>query len=655
MPAIPKATTTVSATAGTPASGLGLVCVFAPVATNPDITPRIFGNSDAIHDQHGYSEGLEYAALHFQRTRKSVLFIGLPINTPGVIGRENTSGNSGSSVSSLAAGSAGVLSEHDGVIKVIRGGTIGTDQILLEISLDDNTVTKRVRLGTASSYVIPYVNVTVSFAAGDLVAGDTIHTWHGTAPLSDSADWATARTALAAQTKAFRSVVLVGDLQTDTEADTFLAQMNNYETVNDRFVYGRAAVYDRAPLATMSKVAVNMTGSPTLTFAEVGGTGDTITRSAGSWISDGFQVGDTFTVAGSASNNVTGPIETLSALVITLDTLDLADEGPVSNCTVVGAPTLDFLEVGGTGDTITRSRGSFLDDGFRAGDLVNVTGTASNNITGAAGVDTVTALVITLDTDDLVTEEISVTGVTIIAGQTKAVWMGVVDAAFASVDDDFRIDLAAGRGRELSPFTGWRFRRSAMWAASVREYGHDVHVATWRKDLGPVGFDLDDADENLVEWDDRVDGGAGSAARFTTLRTWPNGPSGTFITQSLTRALEGSILQPTHNAAVVNLAQGVCQAATEATIGRSLVLNDDGTATTDALKSITTEVNGALELALLKNTTGEGQRASKAVWTPADDDVLNVAEATLTGVLELGLNGTIHKVDTKIRVLSGGQ
>jgi hypothetical protein len=86
-----------------------------------------------------------------------------------------------------------------------------------------------------------------------------------------------------------------------------------------------------------------------------------------------------------------------------------------------------------------------------------------------------------------------------------------------------------------------------------------------------------------------------------------------------------------------------------------LILNEDGTATSDSLTTIQSEVNSALELALLQNARGEGQRASLAKWTPSGDDILNVAEATLTGVLELVLNGTIHSVDTTVRVRSGGQ
>jgi hypothetical protein len=289
------------------------------------------------------------------------------------------------------------------------------------------------------------------------------------------------------------------------------------------------------------------------------------------------------------------------------------------------------------------------------GDDISFEGTVSNDALGGI-VTGVTATVLTFGAaGDLAAETIGSYGVSVTSGQTKAAWMAEIEEEFEAVDDSFRIDMSAGRGRVLSPFTGWWFRRPAAWAASLREYQHDLHIAVWAKELGPVDFVLTDEDDNLVEWDDRVDGEAGTAARFTTFRTWANGPQGAFLAFSCTRAVEGSLLGSTHNVAVTNHACTIVQLNAENVIGRSLVLNDDGTATSDSLSTIKAEVNSALMLGLLQNAKGEGQRASKAVWTPSDDDILNVAEATLTGVLELNLRGTIHRVNTNVRVISGGQ
>ncbi len=663
MVAIPSASTTVRDQAGAAATGLDVVCLFTPCAASADYVPRLFGSAAAVYAQHGYCEGVEYAALHADATRKPFLVCGLPIVTAGAVSRENKSGNTGSSVSTVTALANGVLAEHEGILIVDHPVgttvTIGTDQVKLAISLDGGRTYKSVRLGTANSYTPSYFNVQVTFAAGTLKGGETIHTWFGSGPRSDSAGWALARAALAAQQKGFRSIVLCGDLQNSTEALAYTTQLNAYETANQRFIYGRASVRDRLPQAALSRVRVSMTGAPTLTFAEVGAGNDTITRSAGSFITDGFEVGMMVTVAGSVSNNVTAAVVGVSALVLTLGPAagdDLAAEGPVAGCTIIGTPKLTFAEVGAGNDTITRSSGSWLTDGFRVGDLITATGTVSNNIVGAAVVG-VTALVLTLGpaaADDLAAEVIGSFGVTLTAGQTKAAWMAASDAAFAVVDDKPRVDLSAGRGRVRSPFSGWLARRPAGWAASLREYQHDLHIATWRKSDGPTDFDLFDEDGNLVEWDDRVDGGAACAARFTSLRTWSNGPAGAFVTMSLTRANEGSLLGLTHNMAVVNLVCTTVQLNTEdAAIGVSLILEADGKATADSLAKIKKQVDNALHQAVLVNKLGEGPRASLCSWTPDADVLFNVPTPIMTGVCALLLNGTVHSVNTSVLVQTG--
>lgn len=654
MATIPRASVSVEATAAAPANGDDLIVILSAVATNPDLTPRLYGTPSAINDQHGYSEGLEYSALHLAQTGHSVVFVGMPIGTAGSVSRTSSAGNTGSSVVTAVAGSDGVLGEHDGRVRVVAGGTVGTSQIRIEVSLDGGTSYQPVRLGTAVSYEIGYVGVTLNFAAGTLVAGDTVLEWHGSAPKIDTADLPAVFDALASGNTLFRSAILCGDLPSHTAAASLVSELNDYASSVERFSFVRGSAYDRFPRALMSHPVARLTGTPTLTFAEVGGTGDTVTRDTGSWLADGFVNGDTITFAGTASNNVSGPIASLSATVVTFGTTDLAAEvvSVATGVTAVGSPTLTFAEVGATGDTITRSRGSWLTDGFRTGDTVNVTGTASNNVSGTFTVTSATVL--TAGSTDLAAEVIKSSSVTVTTNQTKAAWMAELDAEFAAIDSEARIDISAGRGRVFSPFSGWFFRRPAAWAASLREYGHDLHVATWRKDLGPTGFDLFDSDNQLVEWDDRVDGGAASAARFTSFRTWANGPRGAFITQSLTRAGDGQIMSQTHNAAVVNAACSTVQQATENVIGRSLQLNDDGTATKESLAVIAAEVNSALELALL-TSRGEGPRASKAVWFPNPADVYNIPEPLMTGTLELNLNGTIHSVDTSVRIRTNGQ
>lgn len=74
--------------------------------------------------------------------------------------------------------------------------------------------------------------------------------------------------------------------------------------------------------------AKHLTGNPSLTFA-----GNTITRSAGSWTTDGFSAGGTVTFYNSASNNVTRNVVSITGggTILTVDGAALVAEGPVAN------------------------------------------------------------------------------------------------------------------------------------------------------------------------------------------------------------------------------------------------------------------------------------------------------------------------------------
>jgi hypothetical protein len=652
MPTLPFARTTVVDNAAASAGGLDVLCVVAPVLTNDDYTPHVFGSSADVITQHGYSEGAEFVSLFKNGTGKSVLFCGVPIETAGTVGGQNTSGNTGTSVVSVSTATGGSLTEHQGKVTVKRGGTVGTDQIELYLSLDGGFTTKAVRLGTATSYTIPYVGVILGLTVGTLVTGDVVLEWVGTGPLAAVAAIDTVRSKLAAQTKGFRSALWIGNIQSSANAATLIAAANAYQTSNDRFTRISGSVRDRLNLASLAQRQYVMTGAPSVTFAEVGATGDTITRNAGSWLDDGFRVGDTIVVAGTPSNNVTGVLAGVTATVLTLGSTDLVDE-VVLSCSVTASPTITFAEVGSTGDTITRNRGSWVDDGFRSGCSISITGTASNNITNAP-VTTVTPTVLTLGSTDLAAEAVGSYGVSVTSGETFPAYVATLEAAYASVDGEFRGMLGLGYARKTSPITGWYFRRPWIWAETIRNYQHDVHIASFRKSDGPLGWDLTDANGNLAEYDDRVYGGAATQAKFCSARTWSNGPGGAFVALNVTRGDSSSLLSLSHNVDVVNLACATAQLTTEEVVGRSLTLNDDGTATPQAVASIEAEVNAALRLALLADK-GEGPRASSAVWVMSKTDVLNVPEASVTGVLILNLNGTIHSFVTSVRVISGGQ
>jgi len=645
MADLPSATVTIDDEASAFAGGTGYAVVMGCVENNDDITPRVFASTKSLISQHGYCPAVDYVAHHIEGTKKPVIFVGLPKATAGAVGRQNSTGVTGSCSISAAAGSNGVLEEVDAIVTVVADGTIGTDLITFTLSLDGGVTEKLVRLGTNNSYTIPYVGIVLSFGAGDLNAGD-VYTFSSTAPMWDGGDLTTARTALGAQLKLARSFVIVGDMRDSDDADDVVDEVNAYETSNDRFVYARVNVRDHLPLATAAKVTKRAVGTLSLTFDN---TADTVVRAAGSWIDDGLVVGDTvtFTKASAPNDGVTIKITTLTDSTITSTGATLTDEGPVGGYTVDGSPTFTF-DAGA--DTITRTEGNWFSDGFRVGDSATVDGTASND--GTRAIITLTATVMTF-ASGLANESKRSDVVTISKGETMAAWVAAMDAEFADVDGEKRIDIGLGRLRKKSPITGWKFRRPVMWAASVREYAHDVQIPCWAKKDGPLsGWSNEDANGNVVEYDERTDGGA-LAARFTCARTYSNGPGGPFIALSLTRATEGSLLSRTHNMAVANVACSIAQAETENAIGQVLVLNDDGTGSAASLALIEERVNSSLQVGLLQQGA-EGQRASKAVWRASKTDILNVPGATLNGVLELLLNGTLEKIQTRVRVQTAG-
>lgn len=238
------------------------------------------------------------------------------------------------------------------------------------------------------------------------------------------------------------------------------------------------------------------------------------------------------------------------------------------------------------------------------------------------------------------------------SGEALSAYVTAMTTALATIDAQKRIDIGIGRATKLSPITGWLFRRPIAWAATIREYQHDLQIPCWRKQDGPLdGWSLEDANGNIVEYDERTIGGA-LAARFTCARTYANGPRGCFIAMSLTRDVDGSLLSRTHNLAVCNLAENTVQASTENAIGAVLVLKSDGTATESSLQALEARVNRDLEEALLKNGS-EGPRASMAVWQASRADVLNVVGATLHGSLSLMINGTLEQINTVINVVTG--
>src|SRR3954463_5847875 len=114
MADLPEATIIIDDEAGALAGGTDILTVIGCVETSGDIVPRIFASTKALLGKHGYSAAVDYCAMHFEETKKPVLFVPLPKATAGSVGTVDVTGNTGTSVITVTAGAAGVLEEVNG-------------------------------------------------------------------------------------------------------------------------------------------------------------------------------------------------------------------------------------------------------------------------------------------------------------------------------------------------------------------------------------------------------------------------------------------------------------------------------------------------------------------------------------------------------------
>ena len=211
---------------------------------------------------------------------------------------------------------------------------------------------------------------------------------------------------------------------------------------------------DNATTANLSFKDATLSGNPTLTFTDNGSDGDTITRASGSWIADGFDLDQSIQVSGSAGNDGTYQIGSISTdgATLTLDFQDtLSDEPNAAGIAVTGQ------------DTLTRNdTGSWIDDGFLAGDAITVTGSGTNNGTYLIDAISDDGLILTLDSVDTLTDEPNAAAVTVATQDTitrnRGSWIidgfqaGDSIAVTGSTNNDatYSIDSISADGRTLT-------------------------------------------------------------------------------------------------------------------------------------------------------------------------------------------------------------
>lgn len=484
MYSLPTSTVRIDLTGSPIVVSTKLGAVIGAVPQNGDKMPFVCGNARQALERFGYCDVTEYVAMHIQDTHLPIVVLPLPASTPGALTAENIVGNTGTSDCTPTAPPGGTGRALHIKVKVVVGGTIGTDHCVIAYSLNGGEEFTNVRLGLANTYTIPYVGVKLSFGAGDLVAGETVVDAKTTAPAYDNTDFTAAIDNLGASSLFIRNLLVIGDVTTAQQATYLAGQAERYETQFERYIQLKCYAQDHK----------------------------------------------------------------------------------------------------------------------------------------AQGVEV-----------------------------SSGTWQNAIRTLFAGIDGVRRLDIGGGCLRRNSPIANQVLRYSVQFADNIRAFQHDLHVATWEKDQGSlVGWGLEDNQGNVVEHDERVWPGL-LAGKFTCVRTWGNGPKGAYIAMSLTRAADGSPLGYSHNSAVANLYQTVCQASTEYIVGKTLVLNKDGTATSQSLAVIRNRVESDLRRALLEPGL-EGQKASSLTWEPAQGDKFNVPDAVMHGIGTLNLRGTVARIETLVKV-----
>jgi hypothetical protein len=667
---LPSASTRVVRTGAGTGAGLQLATIWGCCPLNADMTPRIWYDGDSLEAFHGAGQLLDQVSVFVDITKLPALVVPLPISTQGIITWQRQSGT-GTSTALMSVGPSGSLERVDGLHRVSRGGTVGVDQIQMDYSLDGGNRWTSYRLGTGTSYTIPRTGQTVTFAAGTLVTGEEILAWGSTAPEPADADIATARENLAAQGQQSRAWYLIRELRQEQDVAAYAAAVATYDTTDKRPLQaytGLRRAFDRTGYkAQLSRVRSWMQGDPEITFTEgADPPNDSLTRDDGSFVTDGFAgwsgVGDWVTIAGAtiAGNNGTWQLESAGSATLGLTVADAFTAGvQASGVSIWTTEGLEFVEgVDPTPAALLRGRYSWIDEGFEPGDSVTISGTASND--GTYEVIDVTANILTFAPGSFVAEEISSWDVTITAAVSYPVDVAAMDAAFATVTNQYKLELSYGHLWRQSPATEMRLRYPVALVDLCRSFLRDVSETTWEQGYGSLagdeGWGMIDADGIPFEYDERTYRAA-LPAEFTCARTWPDAATVPYIARSLTRAGGSDALTQSEKARVTNLARRIVQVQTTQLpgavftkrppdqLGRQLL-------TPGALGTIETKINRALQQQLLgKTRSNVGPRASSAEWVASRDDDFGVQNPQLNGKLTINTLGTIVSVDTAVEVL----
>lgn len=133
-------------------------------SAGPVNTPQLFTDPDVLRSTCGYGPGVETAAIHLAEDG-AVYFTRVTSDVAGVAGSVTQTGT-GPTVTATGAPN----DSHRIRGTITTGGAVGTSAFVLST---DGGNTYGAPIATAATYLVPNTNVTLAFAVGTYVAGDT--------------------------------------------------------------------------------------------------------------------------------------------------------------------------------------------------------------------------------------------------------------------------------------------------------------------------------------------------------------------------------------------------------------------------------------------------------------------------------------------------
>ena len=193
-----------------------LLAIVGVASSGPLNTPATFARIKDVVSNFGAGPLVEAAAYYIERFQRPVLIVRADASVAGEEGTLDVSDWTGTAAPTLDVMEPN--DDYEAQLVVINGGTIAADGITVQWSLDGGrTMSKTTALGTDDFFEFPGTGgLRVEFAAGNVVAGDTLST-RTKAPNWNASDLTAAIEALRLTSVSWELLHVVGP----TDGDSF--------------------------------------------------------------------------------------------------------------------------------------------------------------------------------------------------------------------------------------------------------------------------------------------------------------------------------------------------------------------------------------------------------------------------------------------------